>query len=409
MSKQEIKRKKNKKIINGIEYHYKKVTIGKDPITGKSIRKDFYGLTSTEVKEKISQYKALHREHLNPNNKDTFGILFEYWLKNVKFVNGIKNSTKERYWGLYNNYINNIYSFLNLNKIEVNPLLKSKLNIKDIPLIKLNIAHIQEYYNTLFSIGISSNTISFINKLIKPFIEYAYVYDKISKDFGSGLKIPKISNSTISEYDNYVEIFTRDERKKFLKAIEGEPEEILYKIALSMGLRLGELLGLKWSCIDFKDSTLKVKYSARREKDIESGISYLTITTLKTPSSYSTLPIPNNLLKELIQYKAKQDIHKKTASNMYEDNDLVFCTPFGKIIDQSNLRKRYKKILLKNNIKYKKFHSLRHTCASILFEDGKNIVEVKNLLRHKNISTTIDIYTHLSKEYKYTLVNNFTI
>lgn len=409
MPKQELKKKKNKKIINGIEYHYKKATVGKDPITGKSIRKDFYGLTATEVKEKISKYKALHREHLNPNNKDTFGILFEYWLKNVKFVNGIKNSTKERYWGLYNNYINDIYSFLNLNKIEVNPLLKNKLNIKDIPLINLNIAHIQEYYNALFSIGISSNTISFINKLIKPFIEYAYVYDKISKDFGRGLKIPKISNSTISEYDNNVEIFTRDEREKFLKAIEGDPEEILYKIALSMGLRLGELLGLKWSCIDFKDSTLKVKYSARREKDIESGISYLTITTLKTPSSYSTLPIPNNLLKELIQYKSKQDIHKKSASNMYEDNDLVFCTPFGKIIDQSNLRKRYKKILLKNNIKYKKFHALRHTCASILFEDGKNIVEVKNLLRHKNISTTIDIYTHLSKEYKYTLVNDFTI
>ena len=104
-----------------------------------------------------------------------------------------------------------------------------------------------------------------------------------------------------------------------------------------MGLRLGELLGLKWSCIDFNESTLKVKYSARREKDIKSGISFLTITTLKTSSSYSTLPIPDNLLKELIQYKSKQDIHKKVASNMYDDNDLVFCTPFGKIIDQSNL------------------------------------------------------------------------
>ncbi|MDY2881939.1 MAG: tyrosine-type recombinase/integrase [Romboutsia timonensis] len=409
MSQQKIKKKKNKKTINGIEYYYKKATIGKDPITGKAIRKDFYGETATEVREKISQYKALHREHLNPDNKDTFGTLIEYWLKNVKFVSGIKNSTKERYWGLYNNYINDIHSFLKLNKIEVNSLLKPKLNIKDIPLIKLNIAHIQEYYNTLFSIGISSNTISFINKLIKPFIKYAYVYDKISKDFGEGLEIPKISRSTIDEDDNYVEVFTRDERDKFLKAIEGDPEELLYKVALSMGLRLGELLGLKWSCIDFNESTLKVKYSARREKDIKSGISFLTITTLKTSSSYSTLPIPDNLLKELIQYKSKQDIHKKVASNMYDDNDLVFCTPFGKIIDQSNLRKRYKKILLKNNIKYKKFHSLRHTCASILFEDGKNIVEVKNLLRHKNIATTIDIYTHLSKEYKYNLISNFTI
>lgn len=403
------KPEKNRKIINGKKYYYKKATIGKDPITGKLIRKDFYALTATELKEKISQYKALNRKHLNPDNKDTFGTLIEYWLKNVKFVNGIKNSTKERYWGLYNNYIDNIFSFLALNKIEIHPLLKNKLNIKDIPLIKLNIAHIQEYYNTLFSIGISSNTISFINKLIKPFIEYAYVYDKINKDFGKGLKIPKISRSNIDEDDNYIEIFTRDERGRFLKAIEGNPEEILYKLALSMGLRLGELLGLKWSCIDFNNSTLKVKYSARREKDIESGKSYLSITTLKTPSSYSTLIIPNNLLKELIDYKTKQDIHKKIASNMYEDNDLVFCTPFGKIIDQSNLRKRYKKILLQNNIPYKKFHSLRHTCASILFEDGKNIVEVKNLLRHKNIATTIDIYTHLSKEYKYALINDFTI
>lgn len=404
------RKKTSKRMINGNEYYYKKVTVGVDPLTKKIIRRDFYGLTITELNEKIDKYLLESNKSLSTNSNDTVGKLLEYWLVNAKFKQGINASTIERYWGIYQNYILNIEYFLKLPAVD-KKLLK-KLLIKDIPLTNLKVTHIQEYYNTLHTLGVTSNTITFINKIIKPFISYAYVSDKIKKDFTKILFIPKDSKDSTeygSDYKESINFFSDNELKLFFKAIEGNREEVLYKTAISTGLRLGELLGLKWSCIDLDNGTLQVKLSARRIKDIYTGESILKLTSLKTSSSYATLPIPLRLIPYLKKHKAEQDKEKSIASNLYEDNDLVFCTELGKITEPSNLRKRYKKILLKNNISDKPFHALRHTCASILFAMGKDIVEVKDLMRHKNISTTVDIYMHFTKEYKKNLVNDFPI
>ncbi|WP_066896016.1 tyrosine-type recombinase/integrase [Clostridium nigeriense] len=399
------------RIINGKKYFYKKVVVGQDPLTLKPKRKDFYGLTVTELNEKIDKHLSLLNKCLLSNNKETFGSLLNYWLLNVKFIQGLSESTIERYWGVFNNYILNIDTFLNLSS--VSDIDSRKLLIRDIPLINLNVTHIQEYYNTLYSIGVSTNTIAFINKLIKPFISYAAVSEKITRDFTKVLHIPKDNKDFINmndEYnDNKIVFFTPSEQKLFLKAIAGNRDELLYKLALSTGLRLGEILGLKWSCINLEDHTLKVKYSARRIKNIKTNQSELKLTALKNKSSYATIPLPEQLIPYFIQHKEKQDKEKELANDKYEDMALVFCTELGKIIEPSNLRKRYKRILKLNNINDKPFHALRHTCASRLFEIGNDIVHVKELLRHKNISTTVDIYTHFTKEYKKNLINNFPL
>lgn len=401
------KRKTSEKIVNGKKYMYKKVTVGYDPLTNKPKRKDFYGNTVKELNEKIDRY-MLNNE-LNSNNKETFGDFLEYWLINVKFIQGLSSSTIERYWGIYKNYILNIESFLKLSTID--EIDSKKLLIKDIPLINLNVTHIQDFYNTLYNINVSINTISFINKLIKPFITYAYTGDKIKKDFTNALYIPKKSKDYINydEDSSPIEIFSIDEQHSFLRAIEGTREEVLYKVAISTGLRLGEILGLKWSYVDLDKKTLKVRLSARRIKDIITGESKLTLTSLKTTNSYSTLSLPAKLIPCLKEHKRNQDNEKSLAGSLYNDMDLVFATPLGGIIEPSNLRKRYKKILSQNNLPNRPFHSLRHTYASRLFEMGKNIVEVKELMRHKNISTTVDIYLHLTKEYKQTIINDFII
>lgn len=399
------------RIINGKKYFYKKVTVGQDPLTLKPKRKDFYGLTVTELNEKIDTHLALLNKGLLSNNKETFGELLNYWLLNVKFIQGLSESTIERYWGVFNNYILNIETFLNLSSVSDMDL--KKLLIRDIPIINLKVTHIQEYYNILYNIGVSTNTISFINKLIKPFISYAAVSEKIKQDFTKVLHIPKDNKDSINmndEYsDNKIVFFTPSEQEIFLKAIAGNRDELLYKLALSTGLRLGEILGLKWSCINLDDHTLKVKLSVRRIKNIKTNQSELKLTALKNKSSYATIPLPEQLIPYFIQHKEKQDKEKELANNKYEDIGLVFCTEFGKIIEPSNLRKRYKRILKLNNISDKPFHALRHTCASRLFEIGNDIVHVKELLRHKNISTTADIYTHFTKEYKKNLVNNFPL
>ncbi|MEG2458001.1 MAG: tyrosine-type recombinase/integrase [Bacilli bacterium] len=148
---------------------------------------------------------------------------------------------------------------------------------------------------------------------------------------------------------------------------------VLYRFGLALGLRLGELLGLKWSRIDFDKGTVTVDTSARREKDVNTGISYLILTSLKTESSYDTLYMPPFLISDLKSHKLLQDIEKTKASNLYNDSDLVFSTELGKIIEPTNLRKRYNKLLNKANISHKTIHALRHTCATRLMEAGLNL------------------------------------
>ena len=400
-----VKRRKSKtKVKNGIEYYYKRIELGRDPLTGKRIQKEFYAKSVAQLNEKVQKYTSLSSQKINPDNKETFGEFMGFWLKECKFKSGIKNSTKERYWGLYKNYISNIKSFLKLNLISESDI--KKLFICNIRITNINTICIQQYYNTLQKIGVSENTIKSLHKLIKPCLSYAYANDKTIKDYGTSLVTPKTFKSVKK---NDVEVFTLDEQKCFLNTIVGNREEVLYHVAISMGLRLGELLALTWSCIDFDNGTIKIEKSVRREKNFDTGESFLTLTSPKTNSSYAIMFMPKFLIPELKAHKSKRNAEKLLASNIYVDNDLVFCTPTGKIIEPTNLRKRFKKLLSKSGIVDKKFHSLRHTCATRLLEQGHSLFEIQAILRHANYSTTVDIYTHLTNENKQKIQNNITL
>lgn len=87
-------------------------------------------------------------------------------------------------------------------------------------------------------------------------------------------------------------------------------------------------------------------------------------------------------------------------ANLYQDNNLVFCNIYGKYLDGSNVRKTFKRILKKNEISERKFHDLRHTYATRLFELGENPKTVQKLLGHSTISITLDTYTYVLDSMK---------
>lgn len=391
-----------KREINGKIYYYKSIELGIDPLTGKRKKKVFYAEKVHELNKKIEEYNSILKKNMNPDSKETLGEYIEYYLKEVHFNKGVKNSTIERYWGIFNNYIVNVIDFLTTKRDS--PLTNAnKLLIKEIPLNQLTARNIQEYYNTLYKNGVSIPTLNYIGKILKPCIKNAYVTDRISKDYTIGLIIPK---DTSLNNEKKIDVFTREELSSFLEAIKGHKDEALFKVAIYTGLRLGELLGIKWSCIDFEEGTLTVNNAVRREKDVFANTSELTNTTLKNRYSYDTLYIPEFLLEILKYHKETQLKEQLRAGNLYINNDYVFCTPLGKAIEPSNLRKRYKKILETSNIPYRKFHTFRHTLATRLMENGESLLYIQSILRHGNSSTTLDIYTHFTNSQKRTCMNN---
>lgn len=366
-----------KKVINGKEYYFYR-------LRHKNLKspKDLYGST---VKELDSKIKALVNELDNGIiiSKYNFENFFCDWLFDVHLINK-KPSTCERYEGLYRNYIKNS--------------IISDINIKDITL-----RDIQEYYSAIYKKGASISTLKNLNKLISPSIRYAYNNNMIMKDFTRGIMLPSDTENNKLQKKSEVNPFSLDEQIKFINAIKGNELETLFIMALDSGLRQGELLALTWKDIDFDNECIYVNKTVKLVANVtregrEKG-EYL-VQTPKSEKANRTVVIPAFLVKRLRQHKTQQLENKLRYSNLYQDNTLVFCNQFGKHLDSSKVRKVFKKVLEDNKLKDRKFHDLRHTYATRLFELGEEPKTVQELLGHSNISITLDTYTHVLESMK---------
>jgi len=165
-------------------------------------------------------------------------------------------------------------------------------------------------------------------------------------------------------------------------------------------------LGLKWPDIDFENKELYVKRSIKQVAIISADgqREYKTIEQIpKTKNSMRTVPIPTTLIPVLKEHRNRQKEEKLKAGEAYL-NDLesgyVFTTESGNTIDARNLQRTYKRLLEKADIPYKKFHAIRHTFATKLFERGIPLKTISELLGHSDISVTADIYTHVMPKEK---------
>lgn len=365
------------------EYFRVTVSIGRDS-NGKLIRKEFYGKSKKEAEEKRDEYLSGIKNGLNIDYKNmTLGILMHSWLfEVVRVSNKIKPSTFERYEGIYRNYIKDseIYG----------------LKISDLKAIQL-----QRYYNNLFKSGKSSNVIKNLNKLLKTFLNYAVDECYLVKNPCNGKAISIPGKSQKEEVK--IEVFSDSEIALLKNYLEDHRLKAIIYTALGTGLRQGELLALKWIDINFENKELKVERSIKKVNIINSDDSKEYKTIIQTPKSKNsvrTVPIPSNLIQVLKEHKNSQLKEKLKAGPSYVDDNYVFSTELGKTIDARNLTRSYKRLLKRANIPYRKFHALRHTYATKLFEREVPLKTVQELLGHSDIAITSNIYTHVMPKQK---------
>lgn len=344
--------------------------------------KDIYGSSVKELESKIKKIKY-DLDHGIVNNNEYFEPFFTDWLFEVHFTH-LKPSTKENYEGVYRMYIKN--SSL------------SKIKVKDLKLID-----VQKYYNNLVSTNCTIIRIKNIHKVIRPFIRYLYDNNLIIKDFSTAIVLPKEDEKTKLAKQNKIIPFTLEEQKTFIESIKSHHLEMLFLTALYTGLRQGELFSLTWADINLDEKYIDVNKTYRYVADVDrNGRSsgYSSIQTPKTLKSIRKVPIPQFLIKTLLQYRNEQRLEKIRYADLYKDNDIVFCNKFGAYLVDSTVGRQYKNILVKSNIPDRKFHDLRHTYATRLFELGEDPKTVQELLGHSTVSITLNTYTHVLESVK---------
>lgn len=186
------------------------------------------------------------------------------------------------------------------------------------------------------------------------------------------------------------EIFTKQEATQMLDCLTNEPlmYQVLINLALLTGCRRGELLALKWTDIDFEKHTVSINKSIYKQKGEE-----IKIKPPKTNSSNRILSIPLYAIEMLRDYKIEQTETRLLLGDRWTNGNWIFTQWDGKPMYPTTPTSWFSKFLKRNGLKHKKFHSLRHTSATLLLSSGTNIKTVAARLGHNQLSTT-NRYVH---------------
>lgn len=190
--------------------------------------------------------------------------------------------------------------------------------------------------------------------------------------------------------------YSKDEALKMLELAKNDPCYMPILLATYYGMRRSEVIGLKWSSIDFENNQIHINHKAFEQTIKGKGV--VTISDeMKTESNRHSVPLVPFIKDELLKHKAKQKEYRKAFRKQYskEWEDFVCVNPQGEIIKPNYLTMHFKKFLKRHKLRVIRFHDLRHSCASLLVGQGMSMKSVQIWLGHSTFSTTADIYAHL--------------
>lgn len=256
--------------------------------------------------------------------------------------------------------------------------------LNNIKLSELNVTHYQKWRSYIQKQDLAIKAKNGFHKLFKEILNYAMRWHNCN--FNSMyLKMEKFSDPNALPKE--MEFYTWKEFQQFIN-VEDEIKYIaLFETLYFCGLRRGELRGLTWENIDLEEKVLSVRKNVVNE---DGDSDYLHLTTPKTRTSVRDIPMPDRLVEHLKE-------HKENEKKKYGFNKNWFV--FGDVnpIHPDILRKRKVKNAQESGVKEIRIHDFRHSCASLLINNGATIMIVAKYLGHAKIDETLNTYAHLFK------------
>ncbi|MEV6731577.1 tyrosine-type recombinase/integrase [Streptomyces sp. NPDC051364] len=230
---------------------------------------------------------------------------------------------------------------------------------------------------------LSSSTVTYVHSVLKSALEHAVREDELPRNVARNVK-------AATPRPRRFRPLTAVEARRFLDAARADRLHALYELALRSGLRKGELLGLHWEDLCFDSGTASIRRSLQRT---QSG--GLTTLPTKTRASERRIALPTECVHSLKSHRERQEVERNVAGVSWKDSGLVFTTPFGGAIDPANMTRRFGRFLDRAGLRRIRFHDLRHSTATLLLEQGVDLVVIKELLGHAHIGVTAGVYAHV--------------
>lgn len=340
------------------------IYLGKDPITNKKKYK-WYTIKGTKKEaDKFLTEKLNEIENgiVVDSKNMTLAEYLNYWYEQC-CITKLSPTTYESYKRNIDKYI-----IPQLGNIKLSTLLPLQL---------------QSFYNNL-STTLSNTSIVYIHRILHSALNQAMKWDLVVRNVSDNVEPPKKEKYKATILDS-------EQLTKLIEVIKNTYIYIPVMIAISTGMRRGEVLGLTWNNVDLDHATLKVVQAIYPTKN------GLVVLPPKTNTSIRKISLPPTLVSILSEYKSK---------NKY-NNDYVCTLEDGSLISPSSLNHKFKQVLKDNNLPSIRFHDLRHSHASLLLSQGVHAKVISERLGHSNINITMDLYSHIYEATNIEVANNF--
>lgn len=251
-----------------------------------------------------------------------------------------------------------------------------------VELLDLTPQQVQDLLGRKLAEGLAPKTVQSIRGVLRSALNEAMRWDLISRNAAALARAPRAERKPISPLGP-------DEARQLLAAAALDRLGALYTVALAMGLRQGEALGLTWDRVDLESSVIRV------DRQLQRVDGKPELVSLKTPQSRRELPLPASVAERIVQHKQAQAAERAAAGSRWRDTDLVFTTTIGTGLDGPTVTKAFQRLLKDSGLARRRFHDLRHSCASLLLVQNVPPRVVMEILGHSQINLTMNTYSHV--------------
>lgn len=334
---------------------------------GKAAYQYVYGKTYDEAEQKLMIGREIESRYLSGRNISVKKVYAE-WLNAV--VNRVKESTFANY------------------KIKFEKHILPEFG--DMSCTELSAGAINAFINRKLADGLSASYVRDIIIVFKTMLKYAQEEYRLDLSL-KNIVLPKCEKKSEQKLSDIEQNLLAEYLKTHMNLTS-----FGVLVSLFMGLRIGELCGLKWSDIDFKNKTLHINRTVQRIAIAEgSKKTKVIISSPKSSTSCRSIAIPDCLMEYFEMFKT--------------DRDYYILSGNKKIIEPRTMQYRYKKILQKAKISYHNYHQLRHTFATNCMQNGFDVKTLSNVLGHSSVNLTLNRYVHPDTAHERRLMNNMCI